>query len=170
MPQMPVRATRIRTSLIPMEGSGTSCSQRPSSARDLTRAFTVESYWIWEGKGELSGEIAGLPRGVKRFQEFSLRPCIDATRRLRGSMFHDLCNLRQGNDSFCHRSVAAGGPDASECILHHAPGSAHVAHIADRNDVVVIVDSADACPFDAFKRRLKSAICGIRSSRSTRPR
>jgi hypothetical protein len=36
---MPVRSTRIITSLMPICGSGTSASQSPGSARDLTSAF-----------------------------------------------------------------------------------------------------------------------------------
>src|SRR5271167_4568035 len=37
--QMPVRSTRINTSLMPMAGSGASCSQSPRSDLLLTRAF-----------------------------------------------------------------------------------------------------------------------------------
>src|SRR5271157_4105039 len=40
VPQIPVRWTRIRTSLMPMMGSGMSLSQRPGSACALTSAFT----------------------------------------------------------------------------------------------------------------------------------
>ena len=40
VPQIPVLATRILTSLIPTPGSGTSSSQRPGSARLFTSAFT----------------------------------------------------------------------------------------------------------------------------------
>jgi hypothetical protein len=40
VPQIPVRRTRIRTSLMPMVGSATSRSERPFSARSFTRAFT----------------------------------------------------------------------------------------------------------------------------------
>src|SRR6266704_6385856 len=39
VPQMPVRSTRIRTSLMPILGSGTSSSQRPVSDFLFTRAF-----------------------------------------------------------------------------------------------------------------------------------
>src|SRR5580692_12016565 len=39
VPQIPVQSTRILTSLMPGSGSGTSSSQRPRSARLLTRAF-----------------------------------------------------------------------------------------------------------------------------------
>src|ERR1035438_7792859 len=39
VPQIPVLRTRIRTSLIPMVGSGMSSSQRPRSALLLTSAF-----------------------------------------------------------------------------------------------------------------------------------
>src|SRR6266436_869146 len=38
VPQIPVFETRIRTSLIPISGSGTSSSQRPSVALALTSA------------------------------------------------------------------------------------------------------------------------------------
>src|SRR5712672_1965300 len=52
-PQMPVRRTRMRTSLIPMVGSGMSSSHNPGCAFDFTSAFTFEmvnhpngySYW-----------------------------------------------------------------------------------------------------------------------------
>src|SRR5919198_3342177 len=40
VPQMPVRWTRIRTSLMPISGSATSSSHRPGSARLFTSAFT----------------------------------------------------------------------------------------------------------------------------------
>src|SRR5579863_5113053 len=40
VPQMPVLRTRMRTSLIPTSGSGTSSSHSPSRAWDLTRACT----------------------------------------------------------------------------------------------------------------------------------
>jgi len=39
VPQIPVRWTRIKTSLMPKVGPGTSWSQRPGSARALTSAF-----------------------------------------------------------------------------------------------------------------------------------
>ncbi len=41
VPQIPVVPTRIKTSLIPNSGSGTSSSQTPGSARLLTSAFTA---------------------------------------------------------------------------------------------------------------------------------
>src|SRR5689334_19567406 len=40
VPQTPVRSTLIKTSLIPISGSGTSSSHKPGSARRLTSAFT----------------------------------------------------------------------------------------------------------------------------------
>src|SRR4051794_12251456 len=42
VPQIPVRRTRIRTSLMPCSGSGTSSSHRPGSARLFTRARILE--------------------------------------------------------------------------------------------------------------------------------
>ena len=44
VPQMPVLKTRMSTSLIPMVGSGTSCSQRPGSDFALTSAFMGRNY------------------------------------------------------------------------------------------------------------------------------
>src|SRR5262245_15185926 len=41
VPQIPVRNTRIRTSLPPISGTGTSSSQRPGSRFDFTSAFIV---------------------------------------------------------------------------------------------------------------------------------
>src|SRR3954466_15217774 len=41
VPQMPVRRISISTSLMPVSGTGTSSSQRPSSGFFLTRAFMV---------------------------------------------------------------------------------------------------------------------------------
>src|SRR6516164_216630 len=43
VPQMPVRNTRMRTSLMPISGRGTSSSQRPGSACLLTSAFMPTS-------------------------------------------------------------------------------------------------------------------------------
>src|SRR5882762_11608482 len=39
VPQMPVRSMRMRTSLMPTFGSGTSCSHRPGSDLSFTSAF-----------------------------------------------------------------------------------------------------------------------------------
>src|SRR5664280_549415 len=46
VPQIPVRWTRIRTSLIPTAGSGQSRSSRPGPSADLTRASIVSSLGV----------------------------------------------------------------------------------------------------------------------------
>src|SRR5690349_7102103 len=43
VPQMPVRRTRIKTSLMPICGSGTSSSHSPGSRLLLTSAFMVDA-------------------------------------------------------------------------------------------------------------------------------
>src|SRR3954463_8224267 len=43
VPQMPVRSTRMRTSLMPIFGSGTSSSKRPVSAFLFTSAFMIQA-------------------------------------------------------------------------------------------------------------------------------
>src|SRR4030095_16672013 len=63
VPHIPVRGTRMRTSLMPIDGSGTSESQRPASARDLTRAFTGESYKkLVDLVAERTNSVRRLPR------------------------------------------------------------------------------------------------------------
>ena len=47
VPQMPVRSTRISTSLIPTSGSGASTSQSPGRASDFASAFTPPSLALW---------------------------------------------------------------------------------------------------------------------------
>src|SRR6185436_4572236 len=72
VPQMPVRWTRISTSLMPIFGSGTSSSHSPGSARLLTSAFMGA---LWPGKPslDLARETAeaGLDilRGGRRRQD-----------------------------------------------------------------------------------------------------
>src|SRR6266702_3578914 len=43
VPQMPVRSTRINTSLMPIDGSGTSSSHKPGFAFFLTSAFILRA-------------------------------------------------------------------------------------------------------------------------------
>src|SRR3977135_489966 len=49
VPQMAERRTLIRTSLCPTDGSGTSCSQMPGSARAFSRAF-LDCSLMYHGK------------------------------------------------------------------------------------------------------------------------
>ncbi len=53
VPQIPVRSTRINTSLMPMPGTGTSSSQIPGSGFFLTRAFIMRigSFPLGRGTG-----------------------------------------------------------------------------------------------------------------------
>ena len=44
VPQMPVRSTLMRTSLVPIRGIGTSSSQRPGLASFFTRASIVSMF------------------------------------------------------------------------------------------------------------------------------
>ena len=66
VPQIPVRSTRMRTSLIPTSGSGTSSSQRPGSARLLTRAFTRAPQSVAECR---SGSPGGESYAGRAFTE-----------------------------------------------------------------------------------------------------
>src|ERR1700693_2455197 len=45
VPQIPVHSTRIFTSLIPGDGSGTFSSHNPSAARLFTKAFILDVLW-----------------------------------------------------------------------------------------------------------------------------
>src|SRR5205807_9979076 len=58
-----------------------------------------------------------------------------------------------GDDGFCHRSVAAGGADIAEGFLQDAACGSHVSDISNGDDVIRFEDAAHECPLDSFKRQ-----------------
>src|SRR5258706_6892817 len=58
VPQMPVLWTRMSTSLIPIEGSGTSSSQSPRSARRFTKAFISPERMLGAGAARKKADEA----------------------------------------------------------------------------------------------------------------
>ena len=125
VPQIPVRLTRIRTSLIPISGSGTSSSQRPASARLLTSAFTSFcSGWVAGCREGCPGaesyarrrEAAADPRSVLPERAVGAYTCVyeshtSGSLERRGEEVEELVEspgLPTGGDGQPHVAVEAG--------------------------------------------------------------
>src|SRR3954468_20551054 len=78
VPQMPVRCTRIRTSLMPYSGSGTSSSQRPGSGRLFTSARILRA--IVSPRGWVTSRLMREPRFDVLFEPVQIGPVVARNR------------------------------------------------------------------------------------------
>src|SRR5688572_5536856 len=60
-------------------------------------------------------------------------------------------NLRQRDNRLGHRRVPSRRADAPKRVFHHTPCRAYIPDIPHRDNVVVSVHAADACPLYTFK-------------------
>src|SRR6187200_2471652 len=152
VPQMPVLETRIKTSLIPISGSGTSSSQRPGSARLLTSAFTARA-----GDSRCPGgeSYAGARRpgrnGASRRREVLLRrprsvEQPDQHRRERGREERRQDRARRPDEDVDQRDDPAGHGERAEHERTDPPGLGHVVPADEPDD-----------SHEAEERRLREA-------------
>src|SRR6185437_4053183 len=91
VPQMPVFWTRMRTSLIPIVGSGMSSSQRPRSRLLFTNAFIEYPHAVRAaGTLQSSNEMPGHSGNHSRTDHLPARAALQAT-KLRYCEVVELC-------------------------------------------------------------------------------